>query len=58
MTDEIIQPLFAAREKADYTKFYRAYTPVEHLLQEVKSRPKLRNFKLSKGDDFNVTYAH
>ncbi len=56
--DEIIKPLFAARDKADYTKFYRAYTPVEHLLKEVKSRPKLRNFELSKGDDFNVTYAH
>ena len=56
--DEIIQPLFAAREKADYTKFYRAYTPVEHLLKEVKSSPKLRNFELSKGAEFNVTYTH
>ena len=56
--DEIIQTLFAAREKADYTKFYRAYTPVEHLLTEVKSRPKLRNFELSKGAEFNVTYTH
>ncbi len=56
--DEIIQPLFEAREKADYTRFYLADTPVEHLLKEVKSRPDLRRFEVSKGDDFNVAYAN
>ncbi len=56
--DEIIQPLFEAREKADYTRFYLAHTPVEHLLKEVKSRPDLRRFEVSKGDDFNVAYAN
>ena len=56
--DEIIQPLFEAREKADYTRFYRAHTPVEQLLKEVKSRPDLRRFEVSKGDDFNVAYAN
>ncbi|MBS38087.1 MAG: carboxylase [Thiotrichales bacterium] len=55
---EIIQPLFEAREKADYTRFYRAHTPVEQLLKEVKSRPDLRRFEVSKGDDFNVAYAN
>tara|TARA_Y100001934_G_scaffold274262_1_gene365989 strand:- start:1566 stop:3035 length:1470 start_codon:yes stop_codon:yes gene_type:complete len=56
--DEIIQPLFEAREKADYTRFYRAHTPVEYLLKEVKSRPDLRRFEVSKGDDFNVAHAN
>lgn len=56
--DEIIQPLFEAREKTDYTKFYPAYSPVEHLIKEVKSRPELRSFEVSKGDDFNVAYVH
>ena len=55
--DEIIQPLFEAREKADYTKFYQAYSPVEHLIKEVKSRQELLSFEVSKGDEFSVAYA-
>ena len=55
--DEFIQPLFQAREKADYTKFYQAYSPAEHLIQEVKSRPDILRFEVSKGDEFSVAYA-
>jgi oxaloacetate decarboxylase alpha subunit len=33
--DEILKPLFAARDKADYTRFYHGYNPLRELLAEV-----------------------
>ncbi len=54
--DEILRPLFEARGKADYTRFYRAFTPAEHLLKEVEARPGLRRFELSTESDFSVVY--
>ena len=33
--DEILKPLFAARARADYTRFYNAYNPLRELLAHV-----------------------
>ncbi len=33
--DEILKPLFAARGRADYTRFYSGYNPLRALLEEV-----------------------
>ncbi len=33
--DEILKPLFAARDRADYTRFYKAYNPLRELLSQV-----------------------
>ena len=56
--DEIIRPLFEARDKADYSAFYRADTPADYLLKEVRARPRLRSFELSTGAGFDVVYSH
>jgi oxaloacetate decarboxylase alpha subunit len=56
--DDILKPLFAARETADYTRYYRGAPPVELLLKEVMARPRIRNFRLAKGSSVDVAYSH
>ncbi len=41
-SDEVLRPLFAARERVDYTRFYRAYGPARYLLSELARRPEVR----------------
>ena len=33
--DEILKPLFAARDQANYTRFYEAYNPLRELISQI-----------------------
>lgn len=44
--DDILQPLFAARGKADYTRYYDAYNPLRELLAQVARQSHVGYFGL------------
>lgn len=44
--DEILKPLFAARDQADYTRFYNGYNPLKELLTYVSKQRHIGHFEL------------
>jgi oxaloacetate decarboxylase (Na+ extruding) subunit alpha len=51
--DEILKPLFAARDEADYTRFYTAYNPLRELLAHVARQRHIGYISL-RGENLNV----
>jgi len=51
--DEILNPLFAARDEADYTRFYAAYNPLRELLAHVARQRHIGYISL-RGENLNV----
>ncbi len=47
--DAILKPLFEARARAEYTRYYNGFSPLRHLLEEVQRQPRLHYFRLAKG---------
>lgn len=44
--DEILRPLFAARDRADYTRHYNGYDPLRELLEEVARNRHVGHLRL------------
>ena len=51
--DEILRPLFAARDEADYTRFYTGYNPLKELLTHV-ARQRHIGYIALRGENLNV----
>jgi oxaloacetate decarboxylase (Na+ extruding) subunit alpha len=54
--DEILRPLFAARDEADYTRFYDAYNPLRELLSHI-ARQRHIGYVAVRGENLNVEMA-
>jgi oxaloacetate decarboxylase (Na+ extruding) subunit alpha len=52
--DEILRPLFAARDRADYTRYYNAYNPLRDLLDEVARNPRVGYLGVRGKDDLKI----
>ncbi len=55
--DEILRPLFVARDQADYARHYNAYNPLRELLAQVMLQPRVTYFCLRRkglGNDLNI----
>jgi oxaloacetate decarboxylase (Na+ extruding) subunit alpha len=55
--DEILRPLFAARDAADYTRYYNAYNPLRALLAEVAQRRDIGYVSLRGQDGLHIEMA-
>jgi len=53
-SDAILQPMFEARLRADYTRYYHDFNPLKHLLEEVREQPGLHYFRMTKGPEVEV----
>jgi len=53
-TDAILKPLFEARSRTDYTRYYSDFNPLKHLLEEVHKQPGLHYFRMTKAPDVEV----
>jgi len=51
--DEILRPLFAARDEADYTRFYTGYNPLKELLTHIARQRHIGYISL-RGENLNV----
>jgi oxaloacetate decarboxylase alpha subunit len=47
--DDIIEPLVAARDEVDFSRFHAAYSPLDFLRAELAKRPGVRVAELSVG---------
>jgi len=54
--DEILKPLFAARDEADYTRFYDAYNPLRDLLHHL-ARQRHIGYVSLRGENLSVELA-
>ena len=58
--DEILKPLFAARDQADYTRHYKSYNPLRELLAQLASQRHIGYVGLrgrSGGEDLRIELA-